>query len=300
MANALTIVAIAKNEGRYLLEWIAYHLSIGVSKLVIYDNESTDGSSTLLKRLALLDKRVETQAWRTADLHASPQTTAYNDAIARVDTPWVMCLDIDEFVVPFADGDIEAFLDRVPADTASVHLNWKGFGSSGRTDPDYPLVTQAFTRAAHAGWGNNHHFKTMARTELVTQAFIHDIETSSGHRLLSDFAPFETVSRGLSSRIVHDGIQINHYQCKTLVEFIARMNRGDANYHPNHRLRQRDASETRFAHLDHNTEEDLRIAAFADRHMACYAALARRLDALHLAASPSAAMRLPRRPRGQP
>lgn len=283
MDNAVTLVAIAKNEGRYLVEWIAYHLAIGVARIVVYDNESTDGSAALLKHVALLDKRIEARAWTVEDLHASPQTTAYNDALARVATPWVMCLDIDEFLVPFADGSIGAFLDRVPADAASIHVNWKGFGSSGRTDPDYELVTQTFTRTAHPGWGNNHHFKTLARTALVTEAFIHDIETRSGRRLLSDLEEFETASRGLSSRIVHDGIQINHYQCKTLIEFIERMRRGDANYHPDHWLRARDASEARFTHLDHNSDEDLRIAVFADRHMAVHRTLRRRLDGLRKA-----------------
>ena len=39
----LTLCAIAKNEGRYLQEWIEYHKMLGVEKFFIYDNESAWG-----------------------------------------------------------------------------------------------------------------------------------------------------------------------------------------------------------------------------------------------------------------
>ncbi|HBD0355695.1 TPA: glycosyltransferase family 2 protein, partial [Escherichia coli] len=42
------IGAIFKNEGPYILEWIAYHQSIGVDRFYIVDNVSNDTSSELL------------------------------------------------------------------------------------------------------------------------------------------------------------------------------------------------------------------------------------------------------------
>lgn len=272
--ESATLVAIAKNEAPYLLEWITYHLSIGFSRITIYDNESTDGSAALLERIAEADGRVAVRFWASDGLYASPQATAYNDALGAVATAWVMFLDIDEFLVPFRDGSLPAFLRRVPDDAASVHINWRGFGSSGRVDRDYGFVTDAFTRCAHPLWGNNHHFKTIARKKLAREAFIHDIEAESGRRLLSDFMEFETHRRGQSSRIVHDGVQVNHYQCKTFDEFVERMRRGDANFHPAHQLKARDASRERFLQLDMNGDEDTRIAQFQTAHLALFRTLA--------------------------
>lgn len=37
--DKFAIVAIAKNEGKYIKEWIDYHSLIGVTKFYIYDND---------------------------------------------------------------------------------------------------------------------------------------------------------------------------------------------------------------------------------------------------------------------
>ena len=268
-------MAIAKNEGPYILEWIAYHLAIGFSQIVIYDNESTDDTADLLIRVTRRVEKVASVFWPSGRLHIndSPQTTAYNHAVASLWSDWVMFLDIDEFLVPFGDGSVQHFLARVPSEVGSVHVNWRGFGSSGVTTSDYGLVTTTFKRCAPAHWGNNSHFKSLGRTDLVKEVFIHNIVTTAGTRVLSDLQDFETYGNGMSNRIVHDAIQINHYQCKTYEEFRRRMNRGDANYHPSHYLKPRDDSLVRFGHLDENACEDSSIAMFHDRHWAVYQTL---------------------------
>ena len=45
----LTLCAIAKNEGRYLQEWIEYHKMLGVEKFFIYDNDSADNTLEILQ-----------------------------------------------------------------------------------------------------------------------------------------------------------------------------------------------------------------------------------------------------------
>ena len=42
--DKLAIVAIAKNESDYIREWVAYHKVIGVERIYLYDNDSTDGT----------------------------------------------------------------------------------------------------------------------------------------------------------------------------------------------------------------------------------------------------------------
>nr|WBU74825.1 glycosyltransferase family 2 protein [Citrobacter braakii] len=49
----LSIAAILKNEQPYILEWLAYHLVLGIEDFYIADNISSDGGSELL---VLLDK----------------------------------------------------------------------------------------------------------------------------------------------------------------------------------------------------------------------------------------------------
>lgn len=44
----LSIGAILKNEYPFIVEWIAYHMALGINDIYIADNISSDGSSELL------------------------------------------------------------------------------------------------------------------------------------------------------------------------------------------------------------------------------------------------------------
>ncbi len=45
------IVTTMKNEGPFILEWIAYHRAIGVDDFLVYTNDCTDGTDDMLKLL---------------------------------------------------------------------------------------------------------------------------------------------------------------------------------------------------------------------------------------------------------
>lgn len=257
----MTLVAIARNEGPYIVEWLAHHLAIGFDRIVVYDNESTDDTGRFVRAISMRDIRVRRVPWPSPS-NDSAQVLAYQHARTHVDTSWVMYLDIDEFLVPFAYDGMAELIGSLPDDVSSLHVNWRGFGSSGLTEPSYDCVTRAFTRCSLPSWGNNGHFKTLARVDRITDVLIHDLRSSRGRRVLSDGRGFANTSDGTSDRIVHEGVQINHYQCKTWPEFQARMRRGDANFPNGHPGRQRDSSIARFDVLDRNEAEDYSIQVF--------------------------------------
>ncbi len=266
-----TLVAIAKNEGAYVAEWVTHHLAVGFSKIIVYDDGSTDDTFEVLRNISRICRAVSVKAVGSIGLNESPQTVSYNDAVREIRTDWTMFLDVDEFLIPYRDHSIGAYLMRAPSDVSSVHVNWRGFGSSGLTTRNYDLVVEAFTRCAPPNWSNHYHFKSIARTALIKKVYIHNLDTASGRRVLSDFGDFETLNNGMSNRIAYDGIQINHYQSKTYEEFRARMERGDANYHPTHELKRRDGSFDRFSQIDRNEEEDHAAAVFKARFEGLYA-----------------------------
>ena len=47
----VTLFSCMKNEGAGLLEWIAYHRAIGVDDFLVYTNDCTDGTDTMLEML---------------------------------------------------------------------------------------------------------------------------------------------------------------------------------------------------------------------------------------------------------
>ncbi len=49
----LAVCAIFKNEGPFLLEWIAYHRAQDFDYFVLYDNDSTDGGADVVRSSSL-------------------------------------------------------------------------------------------------------------------------------------------------------------------------------------------------------------------------------------------------------
>ena len=103
----LSIAACVKNEGRYLREWIEYHLWAGVDHFYIYDNGSTDNTKDILKPyiasgIATYHYWVE----KREKYRRRQQAKMYADAVARYRhcTKWMAIIDADEFIALGEEG----------------------------------------------------------------------------------------------------------------------------------------------------------------------------------------------------
>jgi hypothetical protein len=259
-AHACTLVAIARDEAPYVAEWLAFHLAVGFTRVLVFDHGSRDGTADVVARAA---RRVPAVSLHPvpADPLRTPQLAAYAAALPLVETPWVAFLDIDEFLVPWRDGSVSAYLARVPEDVSAVHVNWRSFGSSGLGEPGYGLVTEAFLRCAEPDWAYQAHYKTLARRERIVYANIHEVAVRHGRRTLSDFTDVDPGAIGSADRIAYGGIQLNHYQAKTRSEFDARMRLPRADAPEVARDEDRDL---RFMLLDRNEVEDRAALMFRD------------------------------------
>jgi hypothetical protein len=151
-----------RNEGPYILEWIAYHLAIGFSDIVICTNDCVDGSPALLDRLQCIAP--VTHLPNPAGPGEKPQLAAYARAerlpIVRA-ADWAMVLDADEFLnIHVGRGTVAELIDAVPAATAFL-INWRIFGNSGHREWRPGFVTERFTRAAERDDPVNLSFKTL-------------------------------------------------------------------------------------------------------------------------------------------
>ncbi|WP_076730095.1 glycosyltransferase family 2 protein [Methylobacterium radiotolerans] len=266
-----TLIAIARDEEVYIAEWLAFHLAIGFSHILVFDHGSIDDTSSIVLKAAAANPAIALHSVpETAGI--SPQIAAYTAALDLTRTPWVAFLDIDEFLVPWRDGSITAYLARVPQDVSAVHVNWRSFGSSGIRQPPYGFVTEAFTRCAEPTWAYQAHYKTLARREHVCGVQVHEVLLTEGRRTLSDFTDVPPGTIGMADRIIYDGIQLNHYQCKTWIEFEARMRLPSAG-HP--RGPRSHDSALRYRMLDRNEVEDRSASAFHQASREHWASLTR-------------------------
>ncbi len=275
---SIALVCIVKNERKALAEWLAYHLALGIDRIIAFDNDSDDGTRDYLQALAR-DYPVEIIPWPSRP-GESPQRSAYAWAIPnRLQAfDWALFIDCDEFLVLHDDADIGSFLKRFGDDVGAIGLNWLTFGSSGRETADYELVTRTFRMGPPAVFHNNHHIKTLARVAMLQGQQVHHAETAGRYVYAdgSDLAWGHT--RGISSDIRHGGAQLNHYQVKSHAEFAAKMARGRAGTWPDlpDRFRTPEEAQALFRALDRNTHEHTHLDVLPPRFAELYAGMALR------------------------
>ena len=156
------LAATMRNEGPYILEWVAHHLATGFTDIVICTNDCVDGSPALLDRLQEL--RVVTHLVNKVGPRDKAQLAAY----ARIEelpvlreTHWAMVLDADEFLnIHVGNGTISDLIEAAPQATAFL-INWRIFGNSGRIEWQPGLVTERFNKAARLHDPVNSSFKTL-------------------------------------------------------------------------------------------------------------------------------------------
>ena len=100
----LSVAACVKNEGRYLREWIEYHLWAGVEHFYIYDNGSTDNTKDVLE--PYLQRGIVTRHYWVGKPSSKNQIAMYNDAVVRYKhcTRWLAIIDADEFITLSEEG----------------------------------------------------------------------------------------------------------------------------------------------------------------------------------------------------
>lgn len=155
--SGLAIVAIARDEARYLREWIEFHLMLGVRHVYLYDHGSADSTSIVVRgyeRAGLLTR----VAW-ASEPDTSPQIAAYADAIQRFGARWrwMAFIDIDEFLYPARQDSLIGVLDAHYGDAAGVEVRWRNFGFGGHlTRPGEPVIAAYTRRAVGPGTETRH------------------------------------------------------------------------------------------------------------------------------------------------
>ena len=169
------ILATMREEGAYLVDWIAYHRAIGFEHIVIYTNDNRDGSDELL---GLLTKH-GIITWVSNELGPDdqPQTKAYGHALKRLpdllDYRWTMILDADEYVgfdtAMFASiHDYIAWQEHQRVD--AIALRWLMFFARPHDAWSEASTIQRFT------WRDpdvSMLFKTMIRSNLFSDSHAH-------------------------------------------------------------------------------------------------------------------------------
>ncbi len=242
--RALAITSV-KNEGAFLIEWLAHHRAVGFTDFLVFSNDCEDGTDEMLDRFAHLGTL--THVRNDGPHPQGPQWAMLNAAAKHPLTlaaDWVMVLDVDEFV------NIHKGTRRLPDLFASlpeadaIAITWRLFGNGGAVAMQDTPVTETFTHAAPAtlGWPwRAQMFKTLFR------GLKHGPYRKLGVHRPRDLAPnanprwYDGSGRPLENsfnqaRVFSDYtrdnyalVQLNHYPLGSVENYLVKADRGRAN-----------------------------------------------------------------------
>src|SRR6056297_2937438 len=264
------IVTTMKNEGAFILEWLAFHRAIGFDDILVYTNDCTDGTDSMLQ---LLERKGYVQhrenPFRETGLkpqHGALQASETEPVIQNA--AWVTCIDVDEYVnIKCGDGTLDALFEAVP-DANMISMTWRLFGNGDiHLFRDEPIIEQffrcapEFARKPHQAWG----FKTLFQNVgLFKKLGVHrpkglnpqlweEINWVNGSGKPLPREMYRNGWRSTAETYGYDLVQLNHYAVRSAESFLVKRDRGRVNHV------DRDQGLAYWFRMNNNAEEDTSV-----------------------------------------
>ena len=240
-SDKTAIVSCMRNEGLFILEWLAYHQALGFDHVVVVSNDCTDGSDVLLDTLATAGHL--THIRQSVPANTPPQDSGMAlvlDWARAHQVTWLLHIDSDEFLnITAGNGRLSNLMANVQ-EADVVAIPWQLFGDAGLAEWTPGMaVLPAFTRAEPGPEPRVAKSKCLFRTASFATATDHNpreplvdnpvVVNPDGTQLKSAslyqdrssrFRPHDLAATNSTARI-------NHYAVKSRDLFMMKNDRGD-------------------------------------------------------------------------
>ncbi|MXQ08206.1 FkbM family methyltransferase [Alphaproteobacteria bacterium GH1-50] len=240
----VTIVTCMRNEAPFILEWIAYHRSIGIQNFIVFTNDCDDGTDVLLDRLDEMGivTHLPNPAGVADSTYFQPLALKYSQEMPLVRrSDYVMCIDVDEFVViRTGEGRFTDLLDAAGPFHA-LSMSELNFSSGGHWKFEDGWITEDFREhetPAPGHWQARRGVKTIVKgmsNVAALQAhrpFLHQGTEDdfvwldgSGRPLSKDFT-YANPQNGLDRRGGYELVCLNHYALRSVESYLVKQDRG--------------------------------------------------------------------------
>lgn len=234
----VVICCMAKNEERYINDFVKFYLNLGVDTIYIYDNNEPNKDKIenfiqkkYLDKVVVLDIRGKKQL----QLQQFIYTSFYSRFNSTFD--WCFFVDIDEFL--FGISDIKQFLSNALYDNIKqIRVRWKLFGDDNliKRDMDIPVYNafnKEITSSLHRNLMQKGDLEIQGKAIVKGHLGMLNIDSPHFVRGLPSCLPSGKPCRMSGVRILDDykneSVYLHHYMTKSLSEFIEqKLNRNDA------------------------------------------------------------------------
>lgn len=234
-----------RNEGPFLLEWIAYHKVIGFDEIIIASNDCDDGSDRFLDALSEAGEILHLANGVSAGMSAQASAARLVQDSGHISAgDWVMWLDSDEYLLPRRAGErVRDIISAIGASDA-VSLPWRFFGDGGNLGWPGRQISERFTRAEPRNRSRAPQVKTLFRFDErvarldIHRPVLHPQETPQTYRWIGgsgapvDPAFYSHDRRNPFNRLTDHGRiylhgQVMHFSIRTPDMFARKTQRGD-------------------------------------------------------------------------
>ncbi len=238
-----TLLATLRDESPYIIDWIAHHRAIGITDFVLYQNDSSDGTTQLLQALHdageihFIDNTNPADApQKFRDL--PPQRRAYARALRHEivqNSDYILVIDADEYLDLPLDQDLPTFLTRLNHPDV-ISMPWRMMGSSNQTEFTPPPVTTRFTMAASPlDMGTERPFKQVKSLYRPKITRLYNLHKPRAFRaevtwLDPDGTPIRPLMKNSNQLpdFQYKTANLRHYHVKSYPEFCVKIVRGFA------------------------------------------------------------------------
>ncbi len=266
------IVTTMKNEGPFMLEWVAFHRTLGFNDFLIYTNDCEDGTDKIAQRLEELG--LANHVDNKFKKGASPQRVALRRALAHdvyKSADWIICADCDEFLnIRVGDGTLSALFDAV-GQADAISFCWKLFGCGGHVAFQDEFIHENFTWSAPEAFREKYRglgLKTIFRpSEAIRKFGVHRpkfhnrpegfVWKDAGGKPMPE--PYFGTGWSAYAKFDHSFARLHHYAVRSVDSFLVKRDRGRTNHI------DRDQGVAYWADMNLNMEEDVSLVAAAGR-----------------------------------
>lgn len=239
----ILLATCMKDEGPFILEWLAWHRAVGVTDFVVFSNDCTDGTDRLLDRLDAMGEitHLPNPALATGATTFQPAALAFAERMPQVRrADFFISIDVDEFInVGTGAGRLaDLFSATGPFDVLSMtELN---HGANRRERYERGWVKDIFPGHQTTRPGRHKARRGVKsivrlsdrvlklrnhRPDMAPGAFLPLWLDGSG-RFLPGLAR-DPGENGLDCRGTYDLVRLEHFAIRSLSSYLVKMHRGD-------------------------------------------------------------------------
>jgi len=253
MPQKRLIVTCMKNEAPFILEWVAYHRSIGFTDFLVFTNDCDDGTVEMLDALqghGILTRMDNPYLEVPGDHNPQKGALRFAEGLDQVQqADWVMISDVDEFVnIHVGDGTLDALFDAT-GEIDVVSMQWRLFGNGNVAQYSDGLILEQFDKCAPKfcpnpvqAWAVKSMYSTKGPhvAGKFTRIGVH--RPNNAGKDVGDIRWVDGCGRPVLDKFVKEGwrfgthsygydlVTLNHYAVRSAESFMVKRDRGRVNH----------------------------------------------------------------------